>query len=154
MSLTQLEADALLQMPKIFVDAEPIEFSLTEPMDYEREMRSTDRREAFLLTVERGNRNRVRLKYQTRARRVIILARLELNGPRHRNPPGSSYKPGIWISGTHLHLYREGFDDKIAYELHEAPGWDGGVLTDDIAALERFMLFCSVEQWPPIQTCV
>ncbi len=152
MSLTQVEADTLLQMPKIFVQSDPIEFSLIEPMDYERELRSIDRREGFLLTVERGNRNRLRLKYQTRARRVIVLARLELNGPRHKNPPECPYKPGVWINGTHLHLYREGFDDKVAYELHEAPGWEDGSLTDGIVALEQFMRFCSVEQWPPIQT--
>lgn len=76
MSLTQVEADTLLQVPKIFVQSDPIEFSLIEPMDYDRELRSIDRREGFLLTVERGNRNRLRLKYQTRARRVIVLAGL------------------------------------------------------------------------------
>lgn len=82
MPLTQTEADELLQMPKVFVDQELIEFSLNEPMDYDRILRSTDRREEFLLTIERGLRKRIRLKYQTRARRVIVLARLELNGPR------------------------------------------------------------------------
>jgi hypothetical protein len=154
MALTQVEADTLLQMPKVFVQPDTIEFNLTEPMYFDRELRSTDRREGFLLTVERGNRNRLRLKYQTRARRVIVLARLELNGPRHRNPTNCSYKPGAWISGTHLHLYREGFDDKIAYELHEAPNWTEGSITEGIIALEHFMRFCAVEQWPPIQTSV
>ena len=154
MPFTQLEADNLLQMPKVFVEPDPIEFSLMEPMDYDRELRSVDRQEGFLLTVERGNRNRLRLKYQTRARRVIVLARLELNGPRHKNPPGCSYKPGLWISGTHLHLYREGFDDKVAYELDEAPNWTAGRITDGIVALEQFMRFCSVDQWPQIQTSI
>ena len=77
MHLTQAEADGLLQMPKVFVDQDPIEFSRTEPMDYDRVLRSTDRREEFLLTIERGRRKRIRLKYQTRARRVIVLARLD-----------------------------------------------------------------------------
>jgi len=154
MSLTQDEADTLIQMPKLFVESAPIEFSLTEPMDYERELLSTDRREGVLLTIERGNRNRMRLKYQTRARRVIILARLELNGPRHKNPPAAPYKPGEWIGGTHLHLYREGFEDRVAYELRDAPGWFNGGTTEAIPAFEKFLQFCSVIQWPPIQTAI
>ena len=154
MSLTQAEADSLLNLPKVFLDPAPIEFTLTEPMDHERTLRSTDRREEFILTIERGNRNRLRLKYQTRARRVIILARLELNGPRHRNPLGSPYKPGEWLNGTHLHLYREGFDDRIAYELPDAPDWVNGTTTDGIEMLERFMRFCAVNQWPSIQTAL
>jgi hypothetical protein len=43
MSLTQAEADRLLQMPKVFVDQEPIQFTLSLPMDYDRILRSTDR---------------------------------------------------------------------------------------------------------------
>ncbi|MGH9428192.1 MAG: DUF6978 family protein [Terriglobia bacterium] len=154
MSLSQAEADRLLQLPKIFLDPAPIEFTLTEPMDNERFLRSTDRREEFILTMERGNRNRLRLKYQTRARKVIILARLELNGARHKNPAESPYKPGQWLSGTHLHLYREGFEDRIAFQLQDATGWTGGVVTDGIPALEQFMRFCGVATWPSIQTAL
>lgn len=151
MSLTQIEADELLQMPKIFVDVSPIEFALTQPMDYERILRSVDRREEFHLNVERGRRNKIRLKYQTRAKRIIVLARLEMNGRRHRNPPESPYKPGEWISQNHLHLYMEGFEDQMAYELTDAPGWSGP-LTDGIPAFEQFLRFCGVAEWPPIQT--
>ena len=152
MPLTQAEADELLQMPKVFVDNDPIEFSLAEPIDYDRVLRSTDRREEFLLTIERGRRKHIRLKYQTRARRVIVLARLDLNGSRHKNPPESPYKPAEWINETHFHLYREGFEDRIAYELVDMPGWSHLLSTDGIAALERFMRFCGIEQWPSIQT--
>ncbi len=152
MSLTQAEADRLLHLPKAFIDQAPIEFALVEPMDNERVLRSIDRREEFLLTIERGNRNRLRLKYQTRTRNVIILARLELNGRRHRNPQGSPYKPGQWLSGTHIHLYREGFEDRIAYELQDAPDWVAGNTTDGIPVLEHFLRYCAVSQWPSIQT--
>ena len=154
MPLTQAEADQLLQMPKVFLERDPIEFTMQEPMDYDRVLRSADRREEFLLTVERGRRKRIRLKYQTRARRVIVLARLELNGPRHKNPAGSPYKPGQWISDTHIHLYREGYDDRIAYELMDTPGWTGGTSSSGVAALESFMSFCAIIDWPPIQTAL
>lgn len=94
MALTQAEADTLLAMAKVFVGAEPIEFSLTQPMSYERVLRSTDRREQFALNVDRSGRTRARLKYQTRARQVFVLARLELSGRRHRNPPAAPYRGG------------------------------------------------------------
>ena len=87
MPLTQAEANALLQMPKAFVDAAPLDFSRTQPLSYERLLLSLDRREEFLFDFERGRRNRARLKYQTRGRKVVILARLDLDGPAHRNPP-------------------------------------------------------------------
>ena len=154
MALTQAEADELLQTPKVFVDHAPVEFHLSEPMDYDRVLRSADRREEFLLTIERGRRKRIRLKYQTRARRVIALARLELNGPRHKNPPESPYRPGEWIGETHLHLFREGFEDRIAYELEDAPGWPDPELPEGILALEHFMRYCGIAQWPPIQTAL
>jgi hypothetical protein len=154
MSLTQIEADQLLQMPKTFVDQSPIDFSLNQPMDQDRVLRSTDRREEFILTIERGRRDRIRLKYQTRARRVIVLARLDLNGRRHKNPPGSPYRAGDWLPRTHLHVYTEGFDDRIAYELTDAPRWTGPHLIDGIPALELFMRYCAVDEWPPIQTSI
>ena len=72
MALTQVEADSLLQMPKEFVDPEPLEFTQCEPMNYDRLLHSMDRREQFILTIERGQRNRIRLKYQTRARKIIV----------------------------------------------------------------------------------
>jgi hypothetical protein len=154
MSLTQEEANSLLFSPKVFVEQSPLEFSLTEPMDYERALRSMDRREEFLITVERGVRNRLRLKYQTRARKIIILARLDYRGRRHRNPPESPYKPGQWLSGTHLHLFREGFDDRIAYDLPDVPKLANMSADDDINALEQFLRFCAVASWPEIQTSI
>lgn len=154
MSLTQEEANSLLSLPKVFVEQSPLEFSLTESMDYERALRSLDRREEFLLTVERGVRNRLRLKYQTRARKIIILARLDYRGRRHRNPPESPYKPGQWLSGTHLHLFREGFDDRIAYDLPDVPELANMSADDDINTLEQFLRFCAVTAWPEIQTSI
>ena len=88
------------------------------------------------------------------AQAPVALARLELNGPRHKNPPESPYRPGEWIGETHLHLYREGFEDRIAYKLEDAPGRTDPELPEGIPALERFMWYCGIAQWPPIQTAL
>ena len=38
-----------------------------------------------------------------------MLARLDYNLPRHKNPDSN------WVSGTHLHVCREGFADRWAH---------------------------------------
>ena len=154
MALTQAEADALLQMPKEFVDAAPLEFPNSQPLRYERELRSVDKREEFLFDFERGNRNRARLKYQTRGRRVIVLARLDLNGPAHRNPPNSPYRPNERLSCPHFHRYIEGFEDRVAYELPDVTGLVVRDLTNGVFCLEDFLQYCVVQGMPNIQLTV
>jgi hypothetical protein len=149
--LAQAEADSLLGMAKEFLDDDPLEFCQTQPMNNERWLRSLDRREQFILTVERGRRRRIRLKYQTRARKVIVLARMELNGPAHWNPPESPYRPGERLDGTHVHLYRENFEDRIAYAIPDVPGLMARDLGNGLMCLEDFLRFCGVGRWPNIQ---
>ena len=146
MPLTQAEADTLLQMNKEFLEENPLEFSQAQPMNYERVLLSLDRREEFLLNVERGRRNRVRLKYQTRARKIVILARLDLNGPAHPNPPNSPYRPGERLLCPHLHRYTEGFEDRIAYNLSDVPGLNVRNPNNGLYCLEDFLRFCGVQQ--------
>lgn len=150
-AISQVEADALLVLPKLFKSDEPLEFTMTTPMDYERLLISEDRREEFLLTVERGNRKRIRLKYQTRARKVVILARLDLDGPAHKNPPDSPYRPNKRLLCPHLHLFREGFEDRIAYLPHEVPEFVISNSSNGLVWLEDFLKFCHIDNVPPIQ---
>lgn len=73
---------------------------------------------------------------------MIILVRLEVDGPPHTNPDGNL------ITGTHVHLYREGFDDKWAYPL------DVGQFPNpnDIArTFEDFCRYCRVAPIPSFQ---
>jgi hypothetical protein len=121
-------------------------------MDYDRILVSQDQREEFILTIERGNRKRTRLKYQTRARKIVVLARLDLDGPHHRNPPNSPYRPNERLSCPHLHLYREGFDDRVAFLPHEVSGFSLGNAANGLACLEDFLRFCQIQNVPPIQT--
>lgn len=153
-AISQAEADALLALPKIFKGDEPLEFSMATPMDHERVLLSSDRREEFILTIERGNRKRARLKYQTRARKIVILARLDLDGPAHRNPPDSPHRPNERLLCPHLHLYREGFEDRIAYPISDVPDFIVTNSSSGLVWLEDFLKFCHVEGVPTIQTIV
>jgi hypothetical protein len=150
MSLTQTEADLLLKLPKHAMPGAVLELTTSMPMDEDWELLSHDRREEFILTIERGRRKSIRLKFQTRARKVIVLARLDLNGAPHRNPSGQPYRPSEFLTSSHLHLYVEGFEDRIAYLLNEVPGFAFS-FSDDVSALTQFLTFSNVEPIPVIQ---
>src|SRR5438105_4348817 len=67
---------------------------------------SVDRAEEFVLDVRRGRIDLAKVTHQNRARQVVILVRLDLGGPPHRNPDG------VEVPCPHLHVFREGFGDK------------------------------------------
>ena len=154
MALTQTEADALIAMPKVFADNEPLEFPETQPMRYERPMRSTDRREEFIFDLERGRRNRARLKYQTRARKIVVLARLDMNGPAHHNPPDSPFRPGERMECPHFHRYTEGYEDRVAYRLADVANLVVRDVSDGVSCLEGFLRYCHVQNRPVIQRTI
>ena len=83
-NLTQEQADALIEMEKQRVDKKQWDF----PVPGERLMIpliSPDKRENFMLDVTRAQIKLTKATYQNRARQAIILMRLDLDGPPHRN---------------------------------------------------------------------
>lgn len=139
--LSQTEADALIAMEKRRTnDAEwsfpPPGDRLTIPLE------SVDKREAFMLDVRRSQIKLTKATFQNRARQVIILMRLDLEGPPHRNPDDTE------VACPHLHVYREGFADKWAVSAppHLYP--------DSASMFEKFRAFmsqCNVTVAPNIQ---
>jgi hypothetical protein len=106
-NLTQDEADKLMAMEKRAADDKQWLFPL--PGDRVAiPLTSLDKRENFMLDVTRAQIKLTKATYQNRARAVIILMRLDLDGPPHRNPDG------VEIPCPHLHIYREGYADKWA----------------------------------------
>lgn len=140
-TLTQAEADTLLAMEKHRVDETRHIFpalggSIQVPL------RSANKRENFMLDVTRGRINLKKVTYQNRARTVVILARLDIDGPPHENPDGQE------IPCPHLHKYREGYDDKWA---EPAPVTAFSRTTDLWGSLEDFMAFCQITETPIIE---
>ena len=105
--LTQVEADALIAMDKVRIDniqwkcpraGEQLSVPLT----------SIDKRENFALDITRSSIKLTKSTHQNRARQAIVLMRLDVDGPPHRNPDGME------VPCPHLHIYREGFGHKWA----------------------------------------
>lgn len=63
-----------------------------------------DSRERFFLDLWRGSIKLTKYRFQNRGRKVVVLVRFELNAAPHTNPDGTR------IGGTHLHVYREGYE--------------------------------------------
>lgn len=140
-TLSQSEADALLAMEKHRADEVERPFpsmggAIRVPLT------SADRREAFVLDVSRGRIDLAKATFQNRAREIVVLARLDVNGPPHRNPDGTE------IGSPHLHLYREGYADKWAVAAPAALASGG----DHISTLDAFLGFCNVVTPPLITT--
>ena len=105
--IPQSEADSLIAMEKRSVQ----EADWTFPAAGQRlalELTSVDKRENFVLDITRSQIKLTKATYQNRARQAIVLMRLDLDGPPHRNPDGQE------VPCPHLHVYREGFADKWA----------------------------------------
>lgn len=140
-SLTQAEADALIALEKHRVSDDQHEFPSLGGGSVEIPLQSADKREAFLLDISRGRIDLSKGTYQNRARKIVILVRLDFGGKPHRNPDDEE------VPSPHLHLYREGFGDKWAIP---AP-LDRFRDTEDIwMTLQDFMRFCNVTRPPNI----
>jgi hypothetical protein len=140
-NLTQVEADALIAMEKHRVDDK--EWNFPSPgTRLEIPLTSQDKRENFILDVTRARVKLTKATYQNRVRQTVILVRLDLDGPPHRNPDDRE------IPCPHLHVYREGYGDKWAEPVLSTEFPD---TTNLFATLEAFMTRCSIVLRPRIQ---
>ena len=107
------------------------------------------------------NRGRIRLTkctYQERHQGIIILVRLDVDGPPHPNPevnvvpfPYLSEYNGITLPCPHLHIYVEGFMVKWAIPAPE----DEFPRTHDLYdTLFGFFRYCNIIEPPIIQKSV
>lgn len=138
--LTQQEADALLALEKYYFEANVLKFP-----DLGGTLRlvlhSLDKREEFNLDITRGKISLEKNTFQTRARKAIVLVRLDILGPPHRNPNGEE------VECPHIHLYQEGFGDKWAYPL---PNEFNGI-ENIYELLDKFMDYCHIVGKPTIE---
>lgn len=138
--LSQQEADALLAMEKVpMMDHRPL-FPMPGAK-IEVELQGQFGREPFLLDVSRGRIKLTKATYQNRAKQIVVLARVDIDGPLHRNPDGEE------IPCPHLHVYREHYGVKWAQPL-PATFTDASDLWQ---TLQDFCRFCNVTGPTPVE---
>ena len=140
--MTQAQADNFLAMDKRFDDPGTLELG---PEKWTRELTASNLRERFLFDYIRGRIIFAKYRYQMRHGATEILLRYDSHG-KHTNPPNPHHEGGF--EGPHVHLFREGYDDKIAF-----PALEIGILdtTDPSLVLTVALKFCHVIEIPPIQ---
>ena len=139
--LTQAEADGLVSMEKHRTSNDRLDF----PGPGSRlaiQLQSTDRREQFTIDISRSTVKLTKGTFQNRARQVVVLRRLDIEGAPHRNPDG------VEIPCPHLHIYREGYADKWAIPAPAELLPIDGTLYSTSAP---FMDHCNVTQQPIIE---
>jgi len=140
-NLTQIEANALIALPKVKKDGTLWQLPITGG-SVSIPLVSFDRREEFLLDLSRGRIDLLKGKCQNRARQNAVLVRLDFGGQPHRNPDDEE------IPCPHLHIYREGFGDKWAQAVSPAIFSN---LADRWATLQDFIKFCNIVDPPVIE---
>lgn len=140
-NLPQHLADTLMAMAKRKIDATEWRFPYAGGKAI-IPLASLDGKESFFLDLYRGRLNLAKNTFQNRARRSVILARLDVGGPPHRNPDE------IEIPAPHLHIYREGYGDKWAMPAPVDQFPDPG---NPEQTLRDFMRFINVTDPPNIR---
>ena len=111
--LTQKEADTLIEMLKHIQDSDtPLMFPAPGYAE-KLFLQSEDGKNEFIVDINRRGYINISKKctYQGRYQKSIVLLRLDVGGAEHTNPDGTI------VSENHIHVYKEGFGDKWAYEL-------------------------------------
>ena len=141
MAITQAEFDFLMKEDKLFDDlSSPIQLG-PAPIQWTRQINAVATKEVFLLDFFRGSFEVSKYTVNKRYRQTVILLRYD-NGGRHTNPDG------VLFEGAHVHLYREGYNDKFAFPVSEI-GVDKSDSMD--AVFSKIMHFCNVKKFPIIE---
>jgi len=134
--ISQSVANFLIKLRKVPVAKNDYRFPNQQYCKLNIPLKSEDGRHNFMLDINRNKINLSKVTYQNRTRTNVVLVRLDLNGAPHRNPDGNE------ISGNHIHIYKEGFNDKIAEEL---PKEFENIKNNDIKQfLKTFMQYCNI----------
>jgi hypothetical protein len=139
--LTQIEAEELIQVPKHRID----EYRWSYPSLGGKvivPLSADNRKESFLLDITRGRIELSKCTHQNRVDQTIILLRLDIGGPPHRNPDN------IEVGSDHLHIYREGYAVKFAVPLPN----EFSNISDQWDLLQRFMTYCNIVTPPLFET--
>lgn len=108
----------------------------------------------FLIDINRKRAILSRCSFQQRVHTSIQLLRLDIDNKPHRNPDKKI------IGGTHIHIYREGYNFTWAYPIDDEivkninPNFDINLfndLTKHTNTFINFCAFCNITKIPMFQ---
>jgi len=141
MSITQSDFNSIINEEKVFSDLiNPLTLSPV-PINWSREIKAVNSKNTFYLDFYRGSFELTRYTYNKRYRQSIILIRYD-SGGRHTNPDGASF------DGPHVHLFREGYNDKYAFPISELNIDDENTIDE---VLNKLLQFCNITKRPAIE---
>ena len=112
MVLTQSDAKYLIEVLKVIKSGEIITFPSPGEqtvLEAQSDELSSDK---FLFYINRkGQYNLKKCTYVSRYNNVYNLLRVDINGPPHDNPDGTT------VHCPHIHIYKEGYNLSWAYPL-------------------------------------
>ena len=139
MMISQEEYDRLIQIKKVFVEQEELNLAYS----WSRKLISKTTKDEFILDYNRGGRiDIIKFSYNKRYKTNIILLRYDIG--RHTNPDGNV------IKGPHVHLYKEGFNDRWAFPVREI-GISPNEQEKREVVLKRIFSYCNIVNYPAIQ---
>ncbi len=138
MSLKQDTFDHLLALKKTFEDASVVSLGST----WSKNILAVDTKDRFILDYKRGKIEVRKYSFNKRVRTNVVMVRY-CSLKRHTNPDGVSFE------GAHFHIYREGFDDKIAFPVKDTLGLDPDTTSRE-EILAAILKYCNIDD-PGIQ---
>ena len=119
--INQSEIDILIDMPKTLIQykKEKMQKLRVIPIPPTREKClleaiADNKKDFFLFDISNGGIRLSKKKFQKRHKPYPIpLIRIDIDGPPHDNPDGEK------LSGTHIHIFQAGWDDKWAYPIEK-----------------------------------
>ncbi|MCM8568624.1 hypothetical protein NE848_04490 [Gramella jeungdoensis] len=141
MAISDLECELLIKEEKQFSDLiNPLKLG-PAPISWTREIKGVNSKNLYLLDFYRGSFELSRYTFNKRYKQSIIIFRYD-NGGRHTNPDGKSF------DGPHIHLYKEGYNDKFAYPIEDI-GIDNSDSMEEV--LNKILHFCNIKKIPSVE---
>lgn len=129
--ITNEAFETLISLKKVFEKIDKV--SLPHPQEGKiYNLFCRESKDEFIFDLSRKGTIELKQKAQLRLGKSVPIVRLEVNCPPHLNPDGTM------TSRNHIHIYKENFDLKWAYDLdtifHN--------ISNDPQPLEIFYKFC------------
>lgn len=138
MSLKQDTFNNLLTLKKAFEDTSTISLSSA----WTKDILSLESKDKFILDYRRGKIEVRKYSFNKRVRGSVVMVRY-CSLKRHTNPDG------VVFEGSHFHMYKEGFDDKVAFSVRDTLGIDPNTSSRE-EILAAICKFCNIQD-PSIQ---